>query len=639
MSTPASGSFFFQDDTDLVEDAFLSSPVSTAADRIEASWKMEGQGAPEPLLWQHVNQEPASPLQTCFPSETYSRKVFIGGLPQDVAEEDIWTFFLRFGPLTVDWPHKTHTRGSIPPKGYAFLLFRDELSVHSVLKSCVCEGDKFFLHIPTLSVGRKKVFVSPNFWVASSFAQRSRKEITVVVSFRCKALDQRRAVFVGGVPRPLKALELAQVMNEKYGNVSFVAIDCDSELKYPKGAACVVFTSHSSYIAAVSARFMQLSYGDMEKKIEIKPYVLDGQLCDECHGVQSDRKPAPFFCGSMTCLKYYCEHCWATVHSMPNWQNHRPLLKDVGDHHSSSERLLNEMLNRSERSRLGAALDYCWFDHPGRSGLSQDERSVSSGSRTPSPFGVASASSSNSSSVPSSHTPTHEMYSRKVFVGGLPPDIDQGYAFLLFREEASVQRLVKSCVSEDGKLYVFVSSVTQINKKVQIRPWKITDSDFIMDHSQPIDPRKTIFIGGVPRPLKAHELADIFNSRYGNVCYAGIDVDPELKYPKGAGRVTFSSRVSFMSAVSCRFFQVEVKPYVLDDQMCDECHGVQCGGRLAPYFCGNIHCLRYYCEHCWASVHSAPGTQTHRCFVKENGDRPRAINFYPSHQTRNSAMS
>ena len=117
-----------------------------------------------------------------------------------------------------------------------------------------------------------------------------------------------------------------------------------------------------------------------------------------------------------------------------------------------------------------------------------------------------------------------------------------------------------------------------------------------MDHTQPIDPRKTIFIGGVPRPLKACELADIFNSRYGNVCYAGIDCDPELKYPKGlsptlslsrpfpclphlcvyiyicgcefaialcsfvlllgAGRVTFSSRVSFMSAVSCRFLQV-----------------------------------------------------------------------------------
>ena len=69
--------------------------------------------------------------------------------------------------------------------------------------------------------------------------------------------------------------------------------------------------------------------------------------------------------------------------------------------------------------------------------------------------------------------------------------------------------------------------------QVQIRPWKLSDSNFIMDHTQPIDPRKTIFIGGVPRPLKACELADIFNSRYGNVCYAGIDCDPDLKYPKG----------------------------------------------------------------------------------------------------------
>lgn len=64
--------------------------------------------------------------------------------------------------------------------------------------------------------------------------------------------------------------------------------------------------------------------------------------------------------------------------------------------------------------------------------------------------------------------------------------------------------------------------------------------------------------------------------------------------------------------------------------MCDECQGLHCGGRYAPYFCGNIHCLRYYCEHCWSAIHSAPGTQNHRCFIKENGDRPRAINFFPT---------
>lgn len=48
-------------------------------------------------------------------------------------------------------------------------------------------------------------------------------------------MDNRKAVFVGGVPRPLKASELAEVMTEKFGTVSFVAIDCDCELKYPKG--------------------------------------------------------------------------------------------------------------------------------------------------------------------------------------------------------------------------------------------------------------------------------------------------------------------------------------------------------------------------------------------------------------------
>ncbi len=48
-------------------------------------------------------------------------------------------------------------------------------------------------------------------------------------------LDLRKAVFVGGVPRPLKAVELAQIMRDKYGSVVLVAIDCDTDLKYPKG--------------------------------------------------------------------------------------------------------------------------------------------------------------------------------------------------------------------------------------------------------------------------------------------------------------------------------------------------------------------------------------------------------------------
>lgn len=289
-----------------------------------------------------------------------------------------------------------------------------------------------------------------------------------------------------------------------------------------------------------------------------------------------------------------------------------------------------------------------------------------------------------------------ERYSRKVFVGGLPPDIDEeeitasfrrfgplvvdwphkaesksyfppkGYAFLLFQDECSVQALIDACIQEEDKLYLCVSSPTIKDKPVQIRPWRLGDADFVLDASLPLDPRKTVFVGGVPRPLKAVELAMIMDRLYGGVCYAGIDTDPELKYPKGAGRVAFSNQQSYIAAISARFVQlqhgdiekrvsaspplpkvsipltlaglallpwpccpsqVEVKPYVLDDQMCDECQGARCGGKFAPFFCANVTCLQYYCEHCWATIHSRPGREFHKPLVKEGADRPRAVPF------------
>lgn len=147
----------------------------------------------------------------------------------------------------------------------------------------------------------------------------------------------------------------------------------------------------------------------------------------------------------------------------------------------------------------------------------------------------------------------------------------------------------------------------------------------------------------------------IMDRLYGGVCYAGIDTDPELKYPKGAGRVAFSNQQSYIAAISARFvqlqhgdiekrvssmqthsishlihwagFQVEVKPYVLDDQICDECQGGRCGGKFAPFFCANVTCLQYYCEHCWATIHSRPGREFHKPLVKEGADRPRAVPF------------
>jgi cytoplasmic polyadenylation element-binding protein len=223
----------------------------------------------------------------------------------------------------------------------------------------------------------------------------------------------------------------------------------------------------------------------------------------------------------------------------------------------------------------------------------------------------------------------HKAESKSYF----PP---KGYAFLLFQDESSVQALIEQCIQDEDKLYLCVSSPTIKDKPVQIRPWKLSDADFVLDATLPLDPRKTVFVGGVPRPLKAVELAMIMDRLYGGVCYAGIDTDPELRYPKGAGRVAFSNQQSYIAAISARFVQlqhgeidkrVEVKPYVLDDQLCDECQGGRCGGKFAPFFCANVTCLQYYCEQCWSSIHSRPGREFHKPLVKEGADRPRAVPF------------
>ena len=106
----------------------------------------------------------------------------------------------------------------------------------------------------------------------------------------------------------------------------------------------------------------------------------------------------------------------------------------------SSSRSATEQRVQATDSRLGAALDFSWSLEFAKDSASRGELwqrggvfvcryihcmystcsgsptspSTGSSSRTPSPFGAASAFAMT------------ESYSRKVFVGGLPPDIDEG---------------------------------------------------------------------------------------------------------------------------------------------------------------------------------------------------------------------
>lgn len=279
-------------------------------------------GVYDPLS-QNLNR--ISPLFSEFGRERYSRKVFVGGLPPDIDEEEIQASFRHFGPLVVDWPHKAESKSYFPPKGYAFLLFQSESSVQNLINCCLRDDEKLYLRVSSPTIKEKPVQIRPWNLADSDY-----------VLDDSQALDPRKTIFVGGVPRPLRAMELAMIMDRLYGGVCYAGIDVDPELKYPKGAGRVAFSNQQSYIAAISARFVQLQHGDIDKRVEVKPYVLDDQLCDECQGARCGGKFAPFFCANVTCLQYYCEQCWSIIHSRPGRDYHKPLVKEGADRSTRS---------------------------------------------------------------------------------------------------------------------------------------------------------------------------------------------------------------------------------------------------------------------------------------------------------------
>uniref|UniRef100_A0A182R748 RRM domain-containing protein n=1 Tax=Anopheles funestus TaxID=62324 RepID=A0A182R748_ANOFN len=130
-------------------------------------------------------------------TERFSRKVFVGGLPPDIDEEEITTSFNQYGDLIVDWPHKAESKSYFPPKGYAFLLFQEERGVQKLIETCVPDDDKLYITVSSPTDPRTKPVADPSLggwrmpisWLDASMP-----------------LDPRKTVFVGGVPRPVESL-------------------------------------------------------------------------------------------------------------------------------------------------------------------------------------------------------------------------------------------------------------------------------------------------------------------------------------------------------------------------------------------------------------------------------------------------
>lgn len=95
------------------------------------------------------------------------------------------------------------------------------------------------------------------------------KYIARQVIHRATSSTQQRSThaWVFAPHPPPSTVELAMIMDRLYGGVCYAGIDTDPELKYPKGAGRVAFSNQQSYIAAISARFVQLQHGDIDKRV------------------------------------------------------------------------------------------------------------------------------------------------------------------------------------------------------------------------------------------------------------------------------------------------------------------------------------------------------------------------------------
>ncbi|KAA3682214.1 cytoplasmic polyadenylation element-binding protein [Paragonimus westermani] len=263
-----------------------------------------------------------------YRSMSFSRKVFLGGVPWDSTSEDLIIAFARFGNVMVSWPQQegshlgciTRNR-SMSPKGYCYLIFEHESSVNELLAACARDpttgGD--YYKISSSKFKSKDVQVIP--WVISD------SQYTKSGPYRP---DSSRTVFIGALHGMITAEALVTIMNDLFGNVVFAALDTD-KYKYPIGSGRVAFSSHKSYMRAVTANFVDVRTPKFIKTIQIDPY-LEDSLCSSCF-----TSPGIYFCRAFECFRYFCPACWQLWHnSTETLYTHKPLrrtFKTVTDRH------------------------------------------------------------------------------------------------------------------------------------------------------------------------------------------------------------------------------------------------------------------------------------------------------------------
>ncbi|XP_065210532.1 uncharacterized protein LOC135838714 isoform X3 [Planococcus citri] len=245
----------------------------------------------------------------------YSSKVFLGGLPWDITEEMLICSFRQFGNVKVEWPGKEQAIAQ--PKGYAYIIFENEMQVKLLLESCregIDENEgSFYYKIPSRRSRPKEVQVIP--WSIND----SNYSVKIF-----QKLEPQKTVFVGALHGMMNAEGLFRVMDDLFGGVLYAGIDTDKN-KYPIGSARVTFNNDQSYAKAVGAAFVDIKTSKFTKKVQIDPYLEDSP-CSLC-----SIQVGPYFCRENGCFRYFCTKCWK-LHHHSSTRTHKPLMRNSSKH-------------------------------------------------------------------------------------------------------------------------------------------------------------------------------------------------------------------------------------------------------------------------------------------------------------------
>lgn len=187
---------------------------------------------------------------------SYSTKVFLGGTPYDLTDEELIQFFSTFGRVEVEWP-KENSKTKQKKKGYNYMIFESEKCVKALLSRCEVRRGKYYIKLPSRRMPDKDVQVIPWALCNSNYTKDS--------NFR---VEFNKTVFVGNLHGMMTAEALAKIMDELFGNVIYAGIDVDRH-RYPIGSARIAFSDTRSHKKAVEAAFIDVEMGRVTKRVSI----------------------------------------------------------------------------------------------------------------------------------------------------------------------------------------------------------------------------------------------------------------------------------------------------------------------------------------------------------------------------------